>query len=380
MGAQSPFWSPDSRYVGFFEQGKLKRLDVLGGSVVTVCDAARDFGATWNDQGTIVFAASGVGPLFRVAASGGEPVAATRLDAKLQEAGHMSPHFLPDGRRFLYVGTRSTAANTGIFVGSLDSVEMKHFVTDADSNALYAPPGFLLSMREGSWFAQEFDAENLELRGEPVILVQDIAVQGSTMAAATVSATGVLAYRAAESDQHIAWFDRSGRELGVVSASDNYGRVHLSRDDTKAVVVLSSARNVEILDLVRGTGARFRAEPYLQGHPIWSPDGRSIVFTANPDGPEDLYLRASNGMGEALLMHGSSVPHKHPSDWSRDGRFVLFDSNASDGTNDLWVLPVSGDEDPYSFRTSPARIAGGQFSPDGRWVAYNSEESGRFEI
>ena len=138
--------------------------------------------------------------------------------------------------------------------------------------------------------------------------------------------------------------------------------------------------NIEILDLVRGTGARFRAEPYTQAHPIWSPDGGRIVFAANPNGPEDLYSRASNGMGEAQLVHGSSVPHKHPNDWSRDGRFVLFDSTASDGTDDLWVLPLAGDEDPYSLKTSPALIAGGQFSPDGRWVAYGSEESGRFEI
>ena len=194
VSARTPFWSPDSRYVGFFEQGKLKRLDLVDGSILILCDAAQSAGATWNDEGTIVFS-RGLGPLFRVPATGGEPVAATRLDTKLQEAEHRSPSFLPDGRRFLYLGRRSNQAHTGIFVGSLDSVETKHFVTGADSSALYTPPGFLVFMREGNLFAQEFDADRLELRGEPVIVAQDIAASGGTMAVSTVSATGVLAYR-----------------------------------------------------------------------------------------------------------------------------------------------------------------------------------------
>jgi len=372
--AQHPFWSPDSRNLAFFDQGKLKRLDSHDGSVVAVCDVSRALGGSWSAEGTIVFA-GGAGALLRVPAHGGEPVAATRLDASLREGRHLSPWFLPDGRHFLYLGEQSTQAISGVFVGSLGSIETKRFITDADSNAIYASPGYLLFVRERNWFAQAFDVDRLELTGKPLFLAQDVDVAGNRLVAAA-SANGILAYRIEQLDKHVAWFDRSGRELGVVSGLGNYLRVQLSRDDTQAVVNMQSGLGViEVFDLVRGSGTRFPDERTLQGHPILSPDGRRVLYAANPDGPEDLYSRATNGIGEAELIYGSTVAHKHPNDWSRDGRFVLFDT-----IHDLWVLPMEGGGEGFAFRTGSAEIAGGQFSPDGQWVVYNSDESGRREI
>jgi serine/threonine protein kinase/Tol biopolymer transport system component len=385
-GASYPFWSPDGRSIAFFADKKLKRLDVEGDSVSTLCDAAAGRGGTWNRDDLIVFSASGTG-LHRVAAAGGPTMPVTELDAARGETSHRWPMFLPDGRHFLYLAANfggRTDVN-GIYLGSLDSPERKLLV-QATSNVGYAPPGFLLYVRDGELVAHAFDAGRGQMVGDAVPLAAGIARVGTVAYAAfSVSQTGTLVYQESLSAGYsdLAWFDRSGRRIRSQGEPGEYGNPRLSADGKRlAVDMVDPSGNDDIwtIDLDSGNALRLTFDAALEALPIWSPDGTRVAFNSFRGGPGNLYAKLASGAGPEETILNADV-RLRPSDWSPDGRFILYTvRQPTTGSGDLWILPVAGDHRPIPIIQSPFDEDEGQFSPDGRWVAYSSNETGKVEV
>ena len=376
-GATYPFWSPDSKSVGFFADGKLKRLDLGGGLPQALANAAPRGGA-WNADGVILFARTTGSPLFRVSASGGEAVAVTKLD---RQTSHRFPQFLPDGRRFLFYA-QGPPETAGIYLDSLDSGAPKR-LTAADTAGAYAPSGWLLWVRAGTLVAQRLDLERRELTGNPVTVADPVGFEGAVYAGAfSISAAGLVAYRpGGASRRQLRWFDREGKMLGAMGAPDEAALLYpsVSPDGRRVAVSRTVQGNTDIW-LVDGTRtSRFTFDAALDSFPLWSPDGGRIVFRSNRKGTYNLYVRPTNGAStEELLVESSQ--DKTPQDWSADGRFVFYLSLDPQTDYDLWVLPLDGDRKPSVFLKTNFSERQGQFSRDERWAAYMSNESGRPEI
>jgi serine/threonine protein kinase/Tol biopolymer transport system component len=349
--ARHPFWSPDSRFLGFFAEGKLKRIEVSGGPATTLCDVVDPRGGTWSRDGVIVFAPNLTGALYRVSTAGAAATPATKLDPSGQENSHRWPHFLPDGRHFVFFVRSAQREVQGIYVGSLDAQERKRLVSESSSVA-YALSGHLLFVREGTLLAQPFDLQRLSFTGEALPIAEQVRVYNTANADFSVSGNGVLAYRRSSVvNRQLIWFDRRGNQLGAIAVPSDFVGIRLSPDEKRVagiqVDTQTRAGDIWLVDLSRGGASRFTSHPSYEWRPVWSPDGSRIVFGTNRDGPLDLYLKALSGSGqdEALLK---SDTQKNPNDWSRDGQFILYD-NLDQKTNklDLWALPLAGDREPF---------------------------------
>ena len=377
--ASQGFWSPDSRFVAFFSGGKLKRVDVSGGAAQTLADVQTSRGGTWSKDGVILFAPAYSGGLFRVSAAGGEVTPVTKLDAARNESGHYWPQFLPDGRHFLYLARSSKRETTGIYLGSLDSAESKMLV-QSDAGARYAPPGYLLFLKERALMAQPFDVEKLELSGEPSLITEVVAQNAENgRSFFCASDNGVLVYRTGRSAiSRFAWFDRAGKELGTVGTPETQVSLSLSPDEKTVAVVRadrSAGSDIWLLDVSRQSSSRFTFDPSIDHNPVWSPDGSRIIFSSNRSGPYDLYWKLSSGAeNEELLFKSDNA--KFVTDWSSDGRFILYTDSAATSFGDIWALPLFGDKKPIPIVQSTFNEGQGKFSPDGRWITYVSTESG----
>jgi Tol biopolymer transport system component len=381
------FWSPSGRQIGFFADGKLKVIEATGGAPRTVCDAPAAHGGTWNQDDVILFAPKSDGPLFRVSATGGEATPVTRLHPARKETSHRLPSFLPDGRQFLFLSMTTAGEedpNSGVYVGSLDSRETRRLLGGYTA-AIYAPQGYVFfTNAEGTLIAQSFDAAQLRLSGSPRPIAEGVlkvAGSGPSMAGFSASRNGLLAFQHQLISARIVWFDRSGKEVGSVGPpGEVYPR--FSPDGKKVVVYTEDPRtgnDIWIYDLSRAIRTPLTSGHGENGDPIWSPDGRQIVFSSTRTGRRDLYLKDSSGAGkERLLLH--SDYWQVPMDWSFDGKFLLYGRADPTSALDLWVLPLSGDRKPFPFLQLKGNQDWGRFSPDGRWIAYTSNESGKNEI
>ena len=305
----------------------------------------------------------------------------TRLDA--QQAGHRFPQFLPDGQHFLYY-VAGTPENRGVYIGQLDGSKTERLL-DADSAAVYASSGQLLFARGGTLFAQDFDPVRLALGGNPFLVAEQVAVDVYG-AAVSASPAGPLVFRTGSggaAQRQFVWFDRSGKAIENVGEPDIANPIQpaLSPDGRRVALSRNVNGNSDIwfLDTRRGVLSRFTFDATFDNFPTWSPDGSGVVFSSNRKGVFDLYQKPTTGaVNEELLL--ANAQSKNPVDWSPDARFVLYRSSGPKTTNDLWALPLDGDRKPFPVVQTNFDERDGQFSPDGKWIAYQSNESGRFEI
>jgi len=379
--AFSPFWAPDSRSIGFFADTSLKRVDINGGSVQTLAHAQSPIGGAWNRDGTIIFSTNPGRPIFRIPAKGGDLVAVTPFKAPQQE-GQGFPQFLPDARHFLYFVTGSPEAR-GVYIGQLDGLET-HRLFDSDLPAVYASTGHLLFTRQGTLFAQEFDPGRLELHGNPFPVAERL----GPLAALSASAAGPIVYRTplgGGDQRQFVWIDRSGKEVNKVVYPDTAGiGPSLSPDGRRIAVFSYKDGNMDIwlFEVQRHAWNRFTFDSGNDIFPIWSPDGRRIVFSSNRiGGLMHLYQKLLSGPpgSEKLLLPSPRI--EFASDWSSDGRFLLYDStDPKSGNWDIWALPLEGEPKPFEVVRTDFNEQSGQFSPDGKWIAYQSDRSGKVEI
>jgi len=366
-----PFWSPDGRFIAFFGEGRLKKIDVSGGSTQVMANVELPQGGTWNADDVILYG-SDVGPLFQVSAAGGPPRPLTTLDQSRQETAHVHPQFLPDGRHFLYLARPSGT----VYVGNLDGGDPKA-LGRFESKVMYAS-GYLLYVKQGTLMAQPFDVTRLQTSGKAFSIAEPVGSNNVTgRAAFSVSEAGVLSTGSGDAGipARFAWFDRTGKPLDIpVPEVAAYRNFDLSPDERQIAVGLRG--DIWLLDTNRGVMSRFTTDPGVEGDPIWSPDSSRLVFTSSRTGVVDLWQKPVTGAAETLLL--ASDQPKYPEDWSRDGRFIVYVS--PQGGRGLWVLPSGDDPKPFVFLDSPFVKDEPHFSPDGNWLAYHSEESGRPEV
>ena len=390
--ASYPFWSPDARFVGFFAEGKLKKIALSGGPSQPLCDAPSGRGGSWSRDNIILFSPHPVSGLYRITAAGGEATAVTKRDLAGNESGHIWPQFFPDGRKFLYYVSTGKQESSGIYAGSLDSKEPRHLLS-ANSNAAYAPPrggepGYLLFARGTTLIAQPFDHEKLRLSGESVSVAESLGYyEGFRIADFSVSQNGVLAYGSGivYPLTQLTWFDRGGKQLESVGTAANQVAPRIAPDGQRVAVarmdLRTAAKVIWLMEVAGDRSSRFTFDPYSADLPVWSPDGSRIVFATARDGPFNLYQKRAAGGNEEPLLKSDEL--KLPTDWSPDGNSILFFSRSVTQSNphwDLWILPLTGDRKPYRLTQSRFNESFGRFSPDGRWIAYMSDESGRPEI
>ena len=385
-GATNPFWSPDSRSVAFFATGKLMRLDIGSGSPRPLANVIGPRGGSWSRNGVILFVPTALDPVWQVSESGGEAAPVTRLDRPRQTA-HSFPHFLPDGQRFL-LHVQGTPNEAGIHLGSLGSQTTTR-LTPADSGGgAYLPPSWLLFVRNGTLVAQGFDASRGELRGEPLTVAETVRFNANVRVGAfSTSANGAVIYGSAvERPEHqLRWFDRAGKPLGTLGAFDVGNSTPALSPDGLRVAVSRFSRSasgdhadIYILDSVRLTRLTF--DDGSDASPIWSPDGIWIAFRSNRKGPYNLYKKRSDGTGGEELLLDSPL-HMVPTDWAY-GRLLFTKDNDPKTVYDLWSMPVENGRagTPTVFLNESHEERAAQFSPDGRWVAYTSNESGQHEV
>ena len=379
--ANLPFWSPDSRFVAFFANGRLLRVPAGGGPVQEICDAPSGRGGSWSRRGEIVFAPTSSGGLFRVPASGGEAVAVTRLDSARNETGHRFPQFLSDGRHFIFAAYPGRHGTFDIRVGTLGSNEVRLLMTSA-SAPVYAPPGWLLFSRNGQMVAQRFDAAGLRLHGDTMPIGE--AAARSTFdsePAVSASETGTLVFpKAGLINTELVWFDLDGRRRGTVPMPPgHYAGLQFSPDGRRiAVERRNSAASMDIwvADLARGVATRVIFEPGVNVAPIWSPDGDRIVYSSNRAGPYDLYVRSLSGSGQDEPLPKSTSVFTAPLVWSHDGRFILVQSFDVTTNWDVRVLTLDGGRPTTPLVQGLANEGLALLSPDGRWLTYLSDQSG----
>ncbi len=390
-GAIFPFWSPDSRSIGFFAGSKLRKIDAAGGPSQTLADASTDpRGGSWSPDGTILFSPTTLVPLMRVPASGGSVSEVTALDPQSGQTSHRWPTFLPDGKHFIYFGRGSQSERQGLYVSSLDAKESK-FLIPTSVTGTYTEAGgkgYLLFIRESTLMAQPFDAGKLTLSGEALPIVQGVSSfpgeAGPTAYAAFSVAAGHLIYRTGDRQTtRLTWFDRSGKALEAVTEPGDYHEPSLSADGKKVLfgsMVGSALTDIYLLDMSRGSTTRLTFSPENEGSSVFSPDDSQVVFFSTRSGIGDFYRKASSGAGnDELIMSGMNTPY--PDSWSRDGKYIVFETNGGAQTkSDLWILPMTGEAKPFPYLNSAFQEAHAQFSPDGRWIAYTSEETGRPEV
>ncbi|HXO36105.1 MAG TPA: protein kinase [Candidatus Acidoferrales bacterium] len=383
-----PFWSPDGQWIGFFAEGKLKKIPASGGTAQVICDAPIGRGGTWSAQGVIVFAPTIGGPLYRVSANGGVPTPATQMDASTGETTHRWPDFLPDGVHFLYLGRQSSSNQpSAVYVGSLDSLSHKK-ILDALSEAQYAAPGYLVYGRNNTLFAQRFDVNSLILVGEAEPIAGDVSVQINMLRTGfAVSQTGQLVYASSgsASDIQLIVTDRSGKQLSTLEDTGNYLVFRLSPDGQKLAVaetdLLNGGTTTWIFDLRTHVRSRFTFGNGMNSTPAWSTDGSQVAFSSSRRGPFNVYVKPISGAAEERALHVTPEDER-PQSWSPDGRFLILETRAQSRQNspEISVLPLTGDSKPFSFLNASYANSGGQLSRDGRWLAYVSNESGRPEV
>jgi serine/threonine protein kinase/Tol biopolymer transport system component len=380
--ATYPFWKPDSRYIGFFAQGKLKKIAANGGPAQSLCDAPNGRGGSWNREDVIVFFSNANEvAMQRVSADGGVPANVTKAKGRF-------PVFLPDGRHFLYLVIGLSAEQNGVYLSSLDDKENRRILPD-ESRALFAA-GRLLFIRDDTLMAEAFDAASGRTLGEAFPVADGVSFTTVTnYAPVTVSETGVLVYESggrAVTNRQMAWYDRGGKLLGTVGVPGLVLAPAISPDEKWVVFSRGSGPRGDLWlrDLARGAEQRFTTDLSSNGSPVWSPKGDRIAFASNRGGTAfnfNLYQKAASGTGqdELLLANGT---FKYPSQWSRDGRFIVYTEFDPKTKGDIWVLPMEGgaDRKPVPFLHSEFDELHGQLSPDNHWMAYTSDETGQHEV
>jgi serine/threonine protein kinase/Tol biopolymer transport system component len=377
-GARLPFWSPDSRSLGFFASEQVFRIDISGGRAQPLAPAANPQGGAWSADGTIIFAPTTVTPLLRVPATGGALAAATELQLPGQ-TNHRRPSFLPRSRQFLFNATGP--GQSAVYLGSLDASTLKR-VAPVDGGAEILEPEHIVFTQQGALVARRFDVSRGEVTGDPVTIADAGSAGARSAIGFSISAAGALAYRTARpTPSRMTWFDRAGTVLGqgadlnAPSVSPD-GR-YVAHDRT-----IEGNRDVWIMDLARGGSTRFTTNAAIDGFPVWSPDGTRLVFHSQRKGTFDIWIKRFDGAAgtEELLLE--TPDHEWPIAWSKDGRFVLYQrSDRNYESSDLFALPMTGDNrTPIVVANTSAEERMGEFSPDGRWIAYQTSESGRPEI
>jgi Tol biopolymer transport system component len=381
--ATQPFWSPDNRSLAFFADGKLKKIAVGGGDPEVLCDVRSARGGTWNRDGVILFAPTSNGPLFTIPARGGEPAAVTRLDSTKHETAHRFPRFLPDGRHYLFSVLGGNTGRITTVAGVLGGDSRRKVVLTAESGAACSPDGYLLFCRNTILSAQRFDLGSLRLSGEPISLGDSPAVPTSTGAPVVTSADdGTLAYMSRPLPlNRLAWFDSQGHELEQVPlALGVYAGLKLSPDGRSALVNRAiTSRDFELLvvDLERGTTNKISGEHTVENF-AWSPDGKRVAYTESDGGSQSIILVSTEGgPGETVMAPGSDF--RRIDGWTPDGKALIIERLDPQTQWDLWVLPVEGDRQARPYLRNPANEFRAAVSPDGRWMSYNSDETGRIE-
>ncbi len=382
-GASYPFWSPDSRFVGFFGDGKLKKIDVTGGPPQTICAALNARGGSWNRSNIILFALVRDG-IYQVPAAGGDPGKITTFDAAKGEADHRWPFFLPDGKHYLFLARAEDAEESVVWLGLLGSKERKRIIRSSGNAA--CANGYLLFSRERTLLAQPFNSRSFEVEGDPVAVAEKLTyIAGTAGAVYSVSDGGLLAFAQGSARTQLTWFDRSGKESGKVGSPAELVGLTISPDGGRvAADILESAgkSDIWIHELARSTASRFTFKPIDDFSGVWSPDGEQIAFATGPKRPAyDIAVKPSRGSGVEETLWEEQESQRVPVDWSRDGRFLLvgYHNPKKKIIYDIWLLSMA-DRKRTPLVQSPFSEFPGGFSPDGSWFVYSSNESGKSEI
>jgi eukaryotic-like serine/threonine-protein kinase len=381
--ASFPFWSPDSRSLGFFAQGKLKIIDASGGAVQTLADAPSTRGGSWGADGTVLYTPDSTSPLMRIPAAGGAPSAMViHVDEKLSRGSPRWPSFLPDGRHFIFfeLGSDSEGSVQGnIHLAALDSQEDTVLAT-SDCRGQYGS-GHLVFVRGGNLMTQTFDEKSLKLDGTPVPIAEEVRVDARGAAGFSVSNEGKLVFAGGQGTTlDLAWYDRTGKKGDVIDTG-TFQDAHISADGKKVAAARRDAGGhleIYLYDLTRGTKSQFSFSQSRDDDPIWSPDGSTIVFDSARSGKIDLYTKPANGAHDEELLYHDELD-KYPSSWSADGKYIAYEA-VHLAHVDVWVMPMFGDRKPFPFLQANHNSRYPAISPDVKWMAFTSNESGHNQV
>ena len=387
VAGNAVFWSPDSAWVGFAAGGKLKKISANGGPALNICSINSLLGATWSADNTILLAPANRTTLFRVAASGGTPEPLTALNAQRRENSHRWPHFLPDGRHFLFTARSDVLENNFIYVGSLDAKEIKPLIA-AQSPGIYVSPGWLLYVREQTLMAQHLDLQALALTGEPVVVAAAVGHNTpSSQAFFGASNNGaVIAFEpAAPARSSLTWYNRAGESIATVGPERSYGDLQLSPDGRMAAVVVtdqnSGNRDIWLMTLANGTVSPFTSNAANDWQMTWSRDSRRLAFASDRNGRSSVYVKSIDGGPEELLLQ---IPERgvFPKSWSMDGHTMLLGVDTTSGIPKLWAMALDGTRKPFPVAgdEGPARENEAQISASGRWIIFESNQTGSTEV